>query len=517
MVVAKDRAAYYAALEEGAWSVAFRDTYGAPYDPWITLQALFHDRPEGETASSRAPIWRDAELRRHIARAFGATDPSVRTSAFRAAQARIDDQVPLIPLFVSDRIAVGRAGIEGVHVGPDGYDLRLATMRCPGSWSFEVAEPDATSEGPPEAVTPVDADPRLREVPLPAADDWNAFLVYDNEGPGIWTVASFQVFPRMGCPEIVGLDDAGRCHVLWSYSGKWTPMETIRDGAWLGGLAHADVDPRIPGAELYTGGESGNLYQVVPHRWRVLDNRLLAHLPGRAINTIVAADVDPASPGVELVVFTWPGGLYCATPSGPDGTFETTLVEDDIGRVRDAALLPAYPGQPPEIAVVTRNGLLQTLSFIDGRPRWTDVYRAGMGKGRLAVRPPRPGQPTVVYTTHDDGRILRHERQSTGQWESRTIYLGPQGPRGIAAGHFDADSSVETVAIFGYSGLVEILRPGTGPLWTSEVVFRDVDKGHWLAVAEVEGRNTTDELVCSGYGGRIVLLARPVGYGWDAR
>jgi len=29
------------------------------------------------------------------------------------------------------------------------------------------------------------------------------------------------------------------------------------DGKWLGGLCHGDVDPRIAGAELYTGGQNG--------------------------------------------------------------------------------------------------------------------------------------------------------------------------------------------------------------------------------------------------------------------
>ena len=44
-------------------------------------------------------------------------------------------------------------------------------------------------------------------------------------------------------------------------------------------------------------------------------------------------------------------------------------------------------------------------------------------------------------------------------------------------------------------------------------VFRDADKGHWIVACEVDGRNATEELVASGFGGRIVLLFRPPGYG----
>ena len=136
-----------------------------------------------------------------------------------------------------------------------------------------------------------------------------------------------------------------------------------------------------------------------------------------------------------------------------------------------------------------------------------------MGKGRIALRPESTAANTVLYTTHDDGRILRHARPASGRWVTETIYLGPQGPRGIAAGRFFADPKVESIAIYGYSGRVEILsRRGDGS-WSAETVLKDPDKGHWIAVCEVDGRNATQELVASGFAGRIVLLARPVGYG----
>jgi len=134
-----------------------------------------------------------------------------------------------------------------------------------------------------------------------------------------------------------------------------------------------------------------------------------------------------------------------------------------------------------------------------------------MGMGRIALRPTRPGAPLVLYTTLDDGRIVRHEETTNG-WRAETIYLGPQGPRGIAAGRFDADPEVETVAVFGYGKKVELLTRGD-TRWTAETLFEDEDKGHWLCTAEVDGRNATRELVASGFGGRVVLLTRPPGYG----
>jgi hypothetical protein len=46
-----------------------------------------------------------------------------------------------------------------------------------------------------------------------------------------------------------------------------------------------------------------------------------------------------------------------------------------------------------------------------------------------------------------------------------------------------------------------------------ETIFEDREKGHWLEAVEIDGRNSTDELLASGYGARIVALARPPGHG----
>jgi hypothetical protein len=352
--------------------------------------------------------------------------------------------------------------------------------------------PVATPEGPPVAKEPKDG-----EVPLPAGEGWTASLVIDQAPTGIWTVKSFDVFPEHGCPEVVGLDDLGRCLVLSSYSGRWTPNPIIHDHKWLGGLDMADVDPRIPGRELYTGGQRGNLFQVVAYPQTALDCRLIAGLEGKEIHTIVARPEEK-----DLLVFTRPGGLYRVTPTGPDGRFETTLVEELEGRVRDAVTLPTG-----EIATVSRTGHLRLLRMAPEGPRWTLVHEEAMGMGRVAAG----ASGRVLYTTLDDGRVLRHALEGP-RWSTETIHCGPQGPRGVAAGRFDADPQVETVAVFGYSGRVELLSR-RGEEWKAETAFLDRDKGHWLAAAELDGRNGTHELLASGYGGRIVLLARPPGYG----
>ena len=151
----------------------------------------------------------------------------------------------------------------------------------------------------------------------------------------------------------------------------------------------------------------------------------------------------------------------------------------------------------------------------DGGLEQRTILHEPMGFGRMALRAGPAAGPQVLYVTRDDGLVLRLEGalDAPGAWAREVIYAGPQGLRGVAAGRFDPDPGVETVAVFGYSKKLQLLsRRGDGP-WDVETLFVDRDKGHWLATVELDGRNGTDELIASGYGGRIVLLSREPGTG----
>lgn len=365
----------------------------------------------------------------------------------------------------------------------------------------------------PAPTTEPHPDPTVAEVPLPAPAGFNAYLVHQSD-VGIWTVKCLPILERYGCPEIVALDDRGRCTLLISYSGKWTPWLAVQDGLWLGGITHADVDPGRPGNELYVGGQRGNLYQIWPHPQGGFDTNVIAYLPGNEIHTLIAENLDPTRPGTELLAFTRPGALYQLQPDpAPDNTFSCRRVDTLPGRVRDAAILRSPNGDTIGVATASRDGQLRLLQFDKSQPIWTTLYKTNSGLGRLAVRPPNPQRPIVLYVTCDDGRIVRLEQRRNGSFDSQIIFTGPQGPRGLAAGRFHEDPAVESVAIFGYDTHVQLLTRRDHEQWQAETIFQDTDKGHWLAVGEVDGRNATDELILSGYSARVVLLSRPPGYG----
>lgn len=367
----------------------------------------------------------------------------------------------------------------------------------------------ATAVGPAAHARAGSTNPAQREVRLPgAAPGWRATLVKENTPTGIWTVKPMQAFPQYATPELVGCDDRGTLWIMVSYSGKWTPVPVLHDGSWLGGLDHADVDPRAPGAEIYVGSQLGSLYQVRTYENGQADGRMIGRIPGHEIHTIVAGEGDAAHAGAEVLVFTRPGGLWRLTPDAPDGGFTLTKISDLPSRVRDAVQLPRDADGVTPIATVARDGALRILRLAAAGLQIEEVHSVPQGRGRLALAPGAAAGRVVLYSTSDDGLVFRHARDGRGGWSTETIHRGAPGPRGVAAGRFVADPAVECVAVFGYGADCELLTRRAGEPWRAETLFTDRDSGHWLCAVEVDGRNDTEELALCGYGARIVLLAR---------
>ncbi|MCA8970236.1 MAG: hypothetical protein KDC95_10645 [Planctomycetes bacterium] len=358
--------------------------------------------------------------------------------------------------------------------------------------------------------------PEDGEVVLPCAEGWRAHMVFD-AGVGVWTVVAAKVHEQYGCPELIALDDRGRCTVLRSYSGKWTPESTITDGKWLAPTAVGSLHQAARTRSVYVGGASGRLWQLRPRTGGVFDCRVLAEWNGEEVHTVVLGDIDTTTSGSELLVFLASGRVFRVDArSAEDSDFEVRELESVPGRVREAVLVKTSDGRTSVLAV-SRAGFLASLHLEGTKLTTRFLAREPMGLGRIAST--MRGGELVLYVTRDDGVILRFagDRDAILSGEHdltrEIIYAGPQGPRGIACGRFHEDPAVESIAVFGYSKRVELLsRKGNGP-WTVTTIFEEIDKGHWLTTCEVDGRNGTDELVASGYAGRVVLLSRPPGFG----
>jgi hypothetical protein len=360
--------------------------------------------------------------------------------------------------------------------------------------------------------TPPESDPTAREVPVEALSGWNARLAYDGQGLEVLGIQAREVFPQYAAPELVALDERGRCHVLVADGSRCVPLTVALDGSALRCLTQGDFDGQVAGDELYAGSERGRIYQIVGDREGQLVTRTVADLDGRKVSALLAADAIPWEPGVELLVFSDPGGLWLV--SEVEGKSEARLVQDLDGAVLGACLLPAREDQPPEIVTASRDGRLEIVQWTDAGPIWRSVHRLPAGMGPLAcatVLADEWGEATVIYNACDDGTLWRHVAGQGGDWTHEMIYAGPRGPRGIALGRF-VEQGGESLAVFGDSGRVELLTR-QGDDWAVETLFESAGLGRGIAAGELDGRNRTDELALAGDGTRVVVLSRPPGYG----
>lgn len=370
------------------------------------------------------------------------------------------------------------------------------------------------------------ADPAGGEVPLPKASaEWNAFHLFTSDTWRVHAIGAGHLTRPDGPPEVLFLDELGRCILLTGDSGKYSPRVVVEDSASMSAWAAGDLDPRVPGTELYVGGGSGHVHRVnarPKRRWvagqaapESPPSTVVGSFEGASLSKFVLGEIDVSRPGNEMLAFTNNGPLLDVRPDPNDGDGLVLTQIGDLGaRCRDAVLLPATDGRPPRIAALLETGEVGLLVRTEAGFTKSSMCQEDGSIARLARRAPSAGQAEVVYVARIDGLILRFLEQADGTWQREPIYAGPNGPRGLAAGHFDVDPAVETVAVFGYGKKVQLLRRRPGSAWEVETIFVDTGGGHWLTAGELDGRNTTDELVGGGFSYHVFLLTRIPGAGF---
>lgn len=371
------------------------------------------------------------------------------------------------------------------------------------------------------------ADPAGGEVPLPKAHpDWNAFHLFTSDTWRLHAIGAGHVTRPDGPPEVLFMDELGRAILLTGDSGKYSPRLLVEDSSSMSAWALGDLDPRVPGAELYIGGGSGKVHRVnavrARRRWDPADatsaapSDAVGSVDGASLSKFVLGDIDPAHPGNEMLALTNNGPVFDVRPDPNDMKgFVLDKIGDLGSRCRDAVLLPATAARPPRVAALLESGEVALLVRTKEGYSKESLCKEPMSIARLGRRKEVAGELEVVYVARIDGLILRFAEQPDGTWRREPIFAGPNGPRGLAAGRFDIDPTHETLAVFGYSRKVHLLRKRPGAAWEVETIFVDTGGGHWLTAGELDGRNTTDELVGGGFGYHVFLLTRTPGAGYE--
>jgi hypothetical protein len=118
----------------------------------------------------------------------------------------------------------------------------------------------------------------------------------------------------LGEPGVFIGGDKGKLTLARRQGGRWVTEFLARDTGRIRGVAIADVDGDVPGAELYACGYSRNVTQLVQDAdgfWR----SKVIFTAQRPLHHLVAGDIDPRHAGLELVTCGHGGRLIALIPS----------------------------------------------------------------------------------------------------------------------------------------------------------------------------------------------------------
>lgn len=303
-------------------------------------------------------------------------------------------------------------------------------------------------------------------------------------------------------PEVVGVDDVGRVVVVRFPSMRGE--EVWRHTARLTGLLVADVDPSVPGSEIYAGGhfegESGGaVFQVVlvpgaPARVR------LVHRGAAFVHAM--ARIEPARAGEppQLLVADYAATVHLATPAPGAGPWPTRVVHveppTDVVEGTEMKDAVALGGRRAFVAVKSGRGVL--LDLAAGTAEAIHVEPGGIARAAA-------DDAGRLWLAGTAGRAVLLERGDFG-WRATPLFQDTDGLRGVALGSFPLAGGPARAAFFGYSRRCHLLRPVTPVAWEATPVLEHADRGHWLAAADLVPEAPGDELAIASYGGTVEIL-----------
>ncbi|MCA8977841.1 MAG: hypothetical protein KDC98_24155 [Planctomycetes bacterium] len=318
--------------------------------------------------------------------------------------------------------------------------------------------------------------------------------------------------------QAVSVDQVGEV-ALMHFDGETTRSEVLYvNGTELTGLVIGDVDPSIPGEEIYVGGYlAGD--KASEHGGAVFQIAVTADPAQRArVRRIWAGDayvhsveiIEPQRPGARarILASTYAGTLHALEQAAGGEWSDTVLhveqpdADPERNKIKDLGFLAESAG-PRHVALVAfKTGRLLRIDLADAEAA---TYLLDEPGGLSRVTPDPDGG---AYVTGYAGRLLHFNR--TGDdftYEVLDQEGTDSGLRGAVLGTFPAAGEVANLVVFGFHKRCRALVPRLGVL-DPVTLHVDLDRGHTIEAADLVPGNDADELLLGGYSRRVTLLRR---------
>lgn len=305
--------------------------------------------------------------------------------------------------------------------------------------------------------------------------------------------------------EAVAVDTGGR--VILVRGPELSTQVLYRHTARLTGLLVADVDPDVPGEEIYAGGyqhdeTGGVVLQIVldasgaVHARRVFEGGAFIHAMG-------CLPPAPGSTTPRLLVTDYAAELHVAEPRPGDGLWPSRLLHKEPptdafegNEIKEVVIGP-IGGGPVRVFVAVKSGRGLLMDADSGDVQVIVEQPGGIARAAL-------DHDGSLWLGCTEGKLL-HLIHEDGRWHAETVFDDGAGIRGVALGHFPLDGGAARLVTWGYSMTCRAY-PDTGPPVT---LFADTARGHWMSAGDLVPGNDADEIALASYGQTLrVLVAR---------
>jgi hypothetical protein len=330
-------------------------------------------------------------------------------------------------------------------------------------------------------------------------DHWNSSLIFEDSHNVRKAVIADLTDEHEG-NEVVAVSKSGNCTVAWGTAGDWT-WERVYQGQPLARVAVGNVDPDA-GLEIYMGLDvpTGG---VIGIKWDGDDWIERAVFTDTDKNRGVwTGDVDPEVPGNELYSFGYSRRLVQISGSFAGGwNYKDLFLDTARGHeIRVGDLRPDIPGN--EIAIVGYSNnmtLVYPSEWVYDQPFIGTDPIDGLAIGE--VYSDKPGFETVI-TSRDGGVYLVY--LDTDQWITEEIWRSPGQQLTPAIGDIRPDKTGNEILVVGLSSGDEDNNPGDGiatvlyregSSWNNERAYTDSKLLHGCAVGDLDASRPGVEMV----------------------
>lgn len=340
------------------------------------------------------------------------------------------------------------------------------------------------------------------------AQEWQTTTLWDAHEK-IQGVRFGDADPRHPGIEAVAVTRSGTVAIAGFTNGKVWSDTIYRHGVLMTGLCIADVDPTIPGNEIYIGGgrttkaPNGEVVQIA-----LVDGHWRARTVWMAPDVVHTFDTLPRLPGgtARLVAPTYAGTIHLLIPT-KTGLWRDTLLYRHTATGTDTNDLVVkdmhygtVAGRANQLLFCTKGGDMVDVDLSDPS-RSGRIYRQKFGIARFTIV-----SDGTLYGSCNDGCLI-HLSYVQGAWKVDTLYRDYAEGRGVVIGRFPCGGRACSLAAFGYARTCRLFYDN-GIGWDTYTLFHDLDCGHWMVVADVIPGNDADEMLLGGYSGRMTLISR---------